>query len=82
MELHKKCSACKRHKLWFLVRKRVYIGKDLPSGKLTSDTEVCKRCHENANMIILGKPSLRHRINHGIMNLRIKYDALRNQKAQ
>lgn len=60
MELHKKCSACKKNKLWFLIKKRTYLGKNVPTGKVTSDTEICKRCHENAKLLILGKWSLRH----------------------
>lgn len=55
-----KCSACKKNKLWFLVRKRSYSGKNVPTGRVISDTAICKRCHENAKMLILGQWSMRH----------------------
>lgn len=69
MELKKKCSACKKEKWWFLVKKRTYLGKNVPTGKVTSDTEICKRCHENASLLILGRWSLRHKREYLIMRI-------------
>lgn len=56
-------------KWWFLIKKRTYIGKNVPTGKVVSDTEICKACHDRANLLILGKWSLRHRLNYAIMKV-------------
>lgn len=55
--------------LWFLVRKRTYAGKNVPSGRVISDTEICSACHDKARILILGQWSLRHKIGYGIMQL-------------
>lgn len=70
----KKCSACRKIKWAPLIRKRTYTGKNVPTGEVKSDTEICKRCHENANLLILGKWSIRYRIEYVIMRLTTKHD--------
>lgn len=69
MQLKTKCSGCKKKKLWFLVRKRTYTGKNVPSGRVISDTEICADCHDKARILILGQWSLKHKIKYGIMKL-------------
>lgn len=66
-------------KWWFLIKKRTYQGKGVPTGKVTSDTEICKRCHDNAKILILGKWSLRHLVEYVIMRLTNKNDSPRNK---
>lgn len=81
--MKKKCSACKKEKLWFLIKKRTYAGKKVPTGKVTSDTEICKRCHENAALLILGKWSLRHKREYIIMRITNSFhDSFRNTKVK
>ncbi len=69
MELKKRCSACKKWKLWFFVRKRTYSGKNVVTGRVTSDTEICKNCHQNAKLLILGIWSYRHYKDYAIMRI-------------
>ena len=75
--MKKKCSACKKQKFWFLVRKRTYIGKNVPTGKVVSDTEICKDCHQKAKLLILGKWSLRHYVNYALFRIKtiLKHDS-------
>lgn len=67
--MKKKCSACKKQKLWFLVRKRSYSGKNVPTGRVISDTEICSACHDRARILILGQWSIQHKIRYGIFRL-------------
>lgn len=67
MKLLSKCPVCRKKR--FYIRKWRYVGSNLPTGAVTSDSELCKGCHDKINLLVLGKWSVAKRLEYVIMKL-------------
>lgn len=58
--MFKKCTRCRKEKLWFRIKKRSYIAPSVSQFPIESNTEICKSCMNDVEFLTLQKWHLKH----------------------